>query len=318
MSRGGSGGGSSPNRASTGPVADEPSAPAADEAGDRNLPLDAHLHTDQSPDSSVPIDVYAALAVERGIPEIAITDHVDFDPRDPAFEYSRYDDRERVVRGAAERWAREGVVIRFGAELTYNRRWESDVRDHLARHRYDYVIGSVHDWPESPYWPSRIRDWIQGRSLDEIVAPYYAEIIAAARSGLFDTIGHVDVVKRYLHPHVTAVALAQRPDLVESALHEIIESGAALEVNSSGLRYPGAETYPSATVVTRYRELGGERVVVGSDAHSKGSFASRLAVAYRHLTDAGFDALTFRRDGERVRVEVPLGTPIGTVDDLRA
>ena len=46
---------------------------------DRDLPLDAHLHTNLSPDSDVPIDVYCALAVERGIREIAITDHVDFD-----------------------------------------------------------------------------------------------------------------------------------------------------------------------------------------------------------------------------------------------
>lgn len=317
MSRGGGGGGSSPNRASTGPEADLRSATPDGEAGDRNLPLDAHLHTDQSPDSSVPIDLYAALAVERGIPEIAITDHVDFDARDPAFEYSRYDDRERVVRGAAERWAREGVVIRFGAELTYNRRWEADVRDHLARHRYDYVIGSVHDWPESPYWPSRIRGWIQGRSLDEIVAPYYGEIIAAARSGLFDTIGHLDVVKRYLHPLLTAAQLAERPELQEPALRAIIEAGTALEINSSGLRYPGAETYPSATVVARYRELGGERVVVGSDAHSRGSFAYRLAESYRHLTSAGFDSLTFRRGDERVRIEVQPGTQVGTADASR-
>lgn len=280
------------------------------------LPLDAHLHTDQSPDSSVPIDVYAALAVERGIPEIAITDHVDFDPRDPAFEYSRYEDRERVVRGAAERWAREGVTIRFGAELTFNRRWEADVRAHLKRYQYDYVIGSVHDWPESPYWPSRVRAWIAGRSLDEIVAPYYAEIIAAARSGLFDTIGHLDVVKRYLHPYVTAADLTTRPDLQEPALRAVIEGGVSLEVNSSGLRYPGAETYPSAAVVARYRELGGERVVVGSDAHSRGSFAARLDESYRHLVAAGFDALSFRRGAERVRIEVPRHTSIGTVDAL--
>ena len=138
------------NRASgPGPWSDW--APAEDTtAEDRDLPLDAHLHTDQSPDSSVPIDVYAALAVERGIPEIAITDHVDFDPRDPAYEYTLFEDRERVVRRTAERWAKEGVVIRFGAELTYNRRWEDELRDHLRRYRYDYVIGSVHDWPESP------------------------------------------------------------------------------------------------------------------------------------------------------------------------
>jgi histidinol-phosphatase (PHP family) len=282
-----------------------------------SFPLDAHLHTDQSPDSSVPIDVYAELAVEQGIPEICITDHVDFDPRDPAFEYTRYEDRERVVRGAAERWAKQGVTIRFGAELTYNRRWEADVRAHLARYRYDYVIGSVHDWPESPYWPSRVRDWVEGRSLDEVVAPYYAEIIGAARSGLFDTIGHLDVVKRYLHPSITAADLATRPDLKEPALRAIVENGIALEVNSSGLRYPGAETYPSAAVVARYRELGGERVVVGSDAHARGSFAHRLGDAYGHLIDAGFDHLTFRRGSERVRIEVLGGTPVGTVDDLR-
>ena len=282
----------------------------------RNVPLDAHLHTDQSPDSSVPIDVYAAQAVERGIPEIAITDHVDFDPRDPAFEYTRYEDRERTVRDAAERWAKQGVVIRFGAELTFNRRWEADVRDHLARYRYDYVIGSVHDWPESPYWPSLVRSFIEGRSLDEILEPYYSEIIAAARSGLFDTIGHLDVVKRYLDPFITAADLAERPDLQEPALLAIIESGAVLEVNSSGLRYPGAETYPSAAVVARYRELGGERVVVGSDAHSRGSFAARLDESYRHLAAAGFEALTFRRGAEPVQIQVSGGTSISTVDSL--
>jgi histidinol-phosphatase (PHP family) len=282
----------------------------------RDLPLDAHLHTDQSPDSSVPIDVYAALAVERGIPEICITDHVDFDPRDPAYEYTRFEDRERTVRAAAERWAKEGVTIRFGAELTYNRRWEDDVRAHLRRHRYDYTIGSVHDWPESPFWPSRVRSWVEGRPLDEVVAPYYDQIIGAARSGLFDTIGHLDVVKRYLHPYVTAADLAARPDLQEPALRAIVEGGVSLEVNSSGLRYPGAETYPSAAAVARYRELGGERVVVGSDAHSRGSFAARLDESYRHLQAAGFRALTFRRGAERVLVEAPPGTPNSTVDSL--
>lgn len=282
------------------------------------LPLDAHLHTDQSPDSSVPIDIYAALAVERGMPEICITDHVDFDPRDPAYRYTRFEDRERVVRGAAERWAKEGVTIRFGAELTYNRKWESDVRDHLRRYRYDYVIGSVHDWPESPYWHTRVRAWVRGKSLDRILEPYYTEIIAAARSGLFDTIGHLDVVKRYLHPMITAEDLARRPDLQEPALRALIDSGTALEVNSSGLRYPSAETYPSAAVVARFRELGGDRVVVGSDAHSKSSFAARLDESYRHLSAAGFEALTFRRGGtQRVRIQLPRTAPIGTVDALR-
>lgn len=287
-------------------TADPPAGAAA--PGRLDLPLDAHLHTDQSPDSAVPIDVYAARAIELGIDEICITDHVDFDPRDPAYRYTRFEDRERTVRNAAERWAKQGVVIRFGAEITYNRSWDADVRDHLRRYRYDYVIGSVHDWPDSPYWPSRVRAWVEGKSLEEVVAPYYAEIIAAARSGLFDTIGHMDVVRRYLYPMITTADLATRPDLQEPALKAIVESGTALEVNSSGLRYPGGETYPSAAVVARFRELGGEHVVAGSDAHSRGSFSARLDTSYGHIEAAGFEALAFRRGGERVRVELPART----------
>jgi histidinol-phosphatase (PHP family) len=271
-----------------------------------SLPLDSHLHTDQSPDSRVPIDVYAALALERGIPEIAITDHVDFDPRDPAFEYSSFEDRERVVRGAADRWAARGVTIRFGAELTYNRLWEEDVRDHLRRYHYDFTIGSVHDWPGSPYARTDVGRWITGRTLDEIVAPYYKEVMAGVRSGLFDAVGHLDVVKRYLHPHVTAAQLGARPDLLEPVLQAVVESGIALEVNTSGLRHPYAETYPSAAIVARYRELGGTAVVTGSDGHRPDWFAYRLEEAYRILAAAGFEELMFRREPRRF--DVALGT----------
>ena len=271
----------------------------------RNLPLDAHLHTDQSPDSAVPIDVYAALAVERGIAEIAITDHIDFDARDPAFQYTTFADRERVVRAAADRWAPRGVAIRFGAELTYNRSWEADVRAHLARHRYDFTIGSVHDWPGSPYRRAGVGAWVAGRPLDEVVGPYYTEVMAAARSGLFDTIGHLDVVKRYLHPHVSAADLAVRPDLVEPVLRAVVESGVALEVNSSGLRHPSGETYPAAATVVRFRELGGEHVVAGSDGHRPEWFAFRLEDAYRIIEAAGFEELTFRRGQDRERVSLP-------------
>ena len=63
----------------------------------RDLPLDDHLHTDLSPDSKVPLELYAAQAFERGIPEIAITDHLDFMPGAPAYEYADYGKREMIV-----------------------------------------------------------------------------------------------------------------------------------------------------------------------------------------------------------------------------
>lgn len=272
----------------------------------RDLPLDAHVHTDLSPDSAVPIDAYAASALELGIAEIAITDHVDFEPGAPAFGYTTFADRERVVRSAAERWGPQGLQIRFGVELTYDRSWESDIRDHLARHPYDFTIGSVHDRVDSPYSPSRVAAWVEGRTLAEIVAPSFDEVEAAARSGLFDAIGHIDVVKRYVFPHVRPADFEAAPELYEPVLRALVESGTALEVNTSGLRYSIAQTFPHPAIVARFRELGGRALTVGSDAHRLDHLAWALADGYAIATEAGFSELTFRRTPSAPPVAVPI------------
>ena len=277
----------------------------------RNLPLDAHLHTDLSPDSNAPIDVYAEAALERGIRELAITDHVDFEPGAQAFGYATFADRERIVRGAAERWGPQGVTIRFGVELTYDRSWEADIRDHLARHPYDFTIGSVHDRIDSPYSRGRVATWVQGRSIAEIVAPSFDEVAAAARCGLFDTIGHIDVVKRYLNPWVKPAELAAAPELYEPILHALVESGTALEVNTSGLRYSVGETFPPPAIVARFKELGGRAITIGSDAHAANQFAWGLEDGYAIASEAGFDTLTFRRGGSPVQVAIPQGARNG-------
>jgi histidinol-phosphatase (PHP family) len=270
----------------------------ADEVLD--LPLDAHVHTDLSPDSDLPIDILAALAARRGLAELAITDHVDFERGAPAYDYTTFAQRERSVREAAERWGPRGVTIRFGVELTYDRGWEADIRDHLARYRYDFTIGSVHDRVDSPYGPRRVAAWVGGRSLAEIVAPSFDEVIAAARSGLFDVIGHIDVVKRYLWPHVLPDQLAGAPELYEPILLGLIDSGTALEVNTSGLRHPVQETYPSPDIVARFRQLGGRGVTVGSDTHRSTHFGVGLEDGYRSAAAAGFEALAFGRTGRLV------------------
>ena len=226
-------------------------------------------------------------------------------PGTPAFSYASFADRERVARDAAERWAARGVAIRFGVEITYDRAHEDDIREHLARHRYDYVIGSVHVYADSPYHASRVAAWTAGRTLAEIVAPYFDEVRAAIRSGLFDTIGHLDFVKRYLVPHVTPADLAAAPELYEPLLEALVETGTTLEVNTSGLRQAGGETYPAAPIVARYVVLGGTAVTAGSDSHQEGSFTSGLEAGYGVVAAAGLGQLAFRRGGSRVEVTLP-------------
>jgi histidinol-phosphatase (PHP family) len=271
----------------------------------RDLPFDGHVHTNLSPDSDVPIDDYALQAVERRIAEIAITDHVDFVPGTPAFSYVPFADRERIVRDAAERWAARGVTIRFGVEITYDDEHEDEIRDHLRHHAYDFAIGSVHVYESSPFHASRVAAWTDGRGLADIVAPYFDEVLRAIRSGLFDTIGHLDFVKRYLVPHVAPAQLAAAPELYEPLLVALVETGTALEVNTSGLRQVARETYPAGPIVERFRVLGGTTLSAGSDAHRREAFTAGLDRGYGVAAAAGFTELAVRRGGTGTPVTIP-------------
>jgi histidinol-phosphatase (PHP family) len=268
------------------------------------FPLDAHLHTDLSPDAIVPIDAYAALANEYGMPEICITDHLDFDRGDPAFAFTTLEERERTVREAAERWG-ESPAIRFGVEITYEERLEADIREHLGRHRYDYVIGSVHPSLRNPMrTPREAAQWCAGKTHREASAWYWEDVEAAIRSGLFDTIGHLDFVKRYMHAALGPFEYEPHADIYDRLLTALVETGTALEVNSSGLRQDPREAYPGPLAVDRYRQLGGELVVAGSDAHRIEHFTFGLREAYRSIATSGFRWLSLRRGAGRVAVEL--------------
>jgi histidinol-phosphatase (PHP family) len=132
-----------------------------------------------------------------------------------------------------------------------------------------------------------------------------AEVLGAARSGLFDTVGHLDVVKKYLSRNLPAARLAVAPELYAEVLRALVESGTALEVNTSGLRQAPGETYPTAAIVALFRELGGTAVTAGSDAHRSETVAFGLEQGYRLLAEAGFEELAFRRGGARVAVPIP-------------
>jgi histidinol-phosphatase (PHP family) len=270
----------------------------------RDFPIDSHVHTAFSHDSQALLELYAAQAVELGIGEIAITDHIDFLPGSPGFRYFDYEVRRRVIAEFAERWVGR-VRIRHGVEITYESRFEDEIADHMARHSYDYSIGSVHAVADSPYARANVAAFATGRTVAGAVAPYFAEVERAIRSGLFDTIGHLDQCKRWLLPWFPVEAFATIPQAYERLLVPLVESGMALEVNSSGLRRPEHETYPAAWVVARFRELGGERVTVGSDAHVPTSFAFGIEEAAEIVARAGFDRLSLERAIERGDLVLP-------------
>ena len=129
--------------------------------------------------------------------------------------------------------------------------------------------------------------------------------MSAVHSGLFDALGHPDYLKRWLVPHIDPSAFAAAPELYEPVLVALVETGMALEVNSSGLRQAAHEAYPSPWVVERFRQLGGRRVTAGSDAHRAHSFGTGIPEVYAAIAAAGLEEVWIRRGDSSATVRLP-------------
>lgn len=261
-------------------------------SGTFDLPLDVHLHTLLSPDSSVPIDVYPALAIALGMKRIAITDHLDFDPREPGATLAPHQRRVEVAEDLRRRFG-DKIEILLGIEITYERAYEDDIRAYLKQHQYDLTIGSVHPGIDSPF--KRSRTEVFAGSDANVTAPYFDEVLGATESGLFDILGHADYVRKYVFPHITTDRFEAAPELYEPFLQALVKTGTALEINSSGWRQRTGICYPLPQAVARYKELGGKYIVTGSDAHEPDWFALNFDRARNLLLETGFDELATKR-----------------------
>src|SRR4051812_47223497 len=155
--------------------------------------FDYHVHSEFSVDCKIPISEMCRAAVAAGVTEIAITDHVDHEPADPGTGYYRAEAYFRDIDRARAEFSGSLIVL-AGAEVDFNRRIASQVERFLAQHDYDFVIGSVHYGEDGEIiFP----EFFEGKTLDEVFLPYFDEIEAAVETGFFDTLGHLDLPKRY-------------------------------------------------------------------------------------------------------------------------
>ena len=265
--------------------------------------IDLHVHSTCSIDGASTIEEYALRAEGLGLAEIGFCEHVDFDPRDGSYGYfdpERYD-REMGAARAAVR----NVGLRQGVEITYQSGLEAALEAWLAGHSWDYVVASVHLVDYADGWaiisvPGAMSAYFAGHTQREAYVPYFAELLQAARSGLGDVLGHVDLVKRYGVRQYGPLDPASFEEEIREVLRAAARRGMGLEINSSGLRQSPGEPYPALAVLRWFRELGGEVLTVGSDAHHADDLGAGVARAQEMAREAGFRAMaTFA--GRQVR-----------------
>ena len=249
--------------------------------------FDSHLHTPLCGHATGQPREYAQAALEQGLAGICFTDHM------PMPEW--YDAPWRMKReqlgeyvGVVQEVQREfegRLTVRLGLEADFHPGTEAYVREVLAEYPWDYVIGSVHYLGAWGFDNPAFQEEYARRDLEDLYREYYALIEGAVRSELFDSIGHLDLPKKFGHADKSGMAALHALDVI--AAH-----GLALDFNTAGWRKPVNEAYPAPDLV-RAAAVRGIPFVLGSDAHAPAEVGHRFHDALKEIRDVNGEVVTF-------------------------
>ena len=264
------------------------------------IQADMHMHTWFSTDSEAcPCDM-ADEAVRKGLKTICFTDHFDKDDlewgEEGIFDVDAYFVEMQKLQ---EEYAGK-LNIRIGIELGLRTYLKDYYEELTKKYPFDFVIGSVHNVPYKKdaegnilYTDPAAEKLFTDRTDKEAYRLMMETTLENVRtSDCFQTLGHLDYVVRYGKSREKEYSYTDYADIIDEILKLLIEKEKCLEVNSAGLKYGLPFAHPHPDVLKRYRELGGEIITIGADAHKPEHIAYDFAKAEEILKSCGFKYYT--------------------------
>jgi len=256
------------------------------------LPVpDYHMHTPRCNHAIGSVRDYAAAALTLGLTEIGMSDHCPMPGGYDAawrMKHGELDDYLAEVEAVRDRYA-DRLTVRIGLEADFHPGTEDYVRALIDTYAWDYVIGSVHyigDWGFDN--EDEMARW-QDQDIEDAYCAYFDLVARSAASGMFDVIGHPDLIKKFGHrpPPDSARVLAAEKVMLQS----VHEAGCVLEISSAGLRKPVREAYPHGRIIAQAAQLG-ISFCFGSDAHAPGQVGHAMQTCLAMLTACGVQEIT--------------------------
>lgn len=270
--------------------------------------IDLHVHTARCGHAYGDVPDYIRNADRIGMDVVAMTDHLPLppsllavNPRAAGYAMAEQElaDYVQDVLKARDAAALDGgPTVLLGIEADHIPGEEAHVSRLLEQYPFDVVLGSVHmidGWAFDD--PERMEDYARW-DIGELWDRYFAQVAQAAASGLFDVMGHTDLVKKF--GYIPEDGNDERYRTLAGAL---AEAGVAIEVNTAGLRKPCAELYPALPLLKAFFDAG-VPATIGSDAHSPEEVGYGYDLAVEALREAGYSSVCYFRS--RVLQEVGL------------
>lgn len=246
---------------------------------------DSHVHSSFSTDSETPMEENVLAAIEKGLPWICMTDHVDYDyPVDNlTFEFDM-DEYFDYINELREKYGGR-IQIYAGVELGMQPHLKDRYEALIKAYPFDFCLASQHLVNGcDPYYPTAF----EGRTDRDVYRAYFEETLENIRSfHSFDSLAHLDYIIRYGKER-RRYRYSEFADVLDEILKTILKYNIALEVNTAGVRKRLGAPNPQLEVLRRYRELGGTLVTIGSDSHKAYSLGYAFDSVSEMLRSVGF------------------------------
>lgn len=251
---------------------------------------DQHMHCNFSGDSdALPEDMIKA-GIAHGLSGICFTDHLDYDyPEEPNIFLLDFDNYFKVLSDLREKYA-DKISVNIGIELGLQPQAAGQNLAVAEKYPFDFIIGSSHVVNHmDPYYP----EFFAGRDEDAAYMEYFESVLENINSGVdFDVYGHIDYVVRY-GPNKNAFYTYEKfKNIIDEILTQLISKGKGIEVNTGGFKYGLGHPNPTEDIIKRYRELGGEIITMGADAHVPEYVAYEFDKTAQIIKNCGFKYYT--------------------------
>lgn len=271
------------------------------------ITLDTHSHTNFSTDSDATVEQMVGTAIAKGLKIYTITDHMDYDNHhylvpsavnegtklgDFILDTPRYFDE---LISTKEKYS--GIIdLRIGVEYGLQPHLNATLTKYVSEYNFDYVIGSVHEINGiDPYYDEFIAD---KTTLEAYHLYFRTEAELAKALDSFDSFGHIDYGLRYHHDKLNGFTFSYNEfyDELDELLNTLIANGKGVELNTNTFTYFGASHSPMIAILRRYKELGGEIITVGSDAHKPENVAKNFDIAEDLLKSLNYRYIAVYKD----------------------
>ncbi|MGH3087957.1 MAG: histidinol-phosphatase HisJ family protein [Rubrobacteraceae bacterium] len=246
--------------------------------------IDYHLHVIAHDDRPMTVDnilEYCRVAKSRGINQLGITEH------------DRYLDKIDLAAFMEAREKSE-VELRLGIEIDFVSGNEEEMFNISGALPYDYVIGSVHRVDKREIDLATDQSIYEDYETYDLYEAYFRNVQAAALSGLFEVIGHPDLIKIFRHAPEEDIT-----PILEETADAIAESGVVVDVNSAGLRKPIGEIYPSRKFLEMFHRRD-VPIVLSSDAHASNEVGAGYEESVPLVKSVGYSEVATFKDRDRM------------------